>query len=179
MAVVCNSEKNRFAKECLHLALKRLMKQKNLRDITVTELTETAGVSRMAFYRNYHSILDVVREILLYDFFGGDLTRDELQAGVYEHLVLFFLVLEREKEFLSNLVESGFSWLLMDASDAMCTRLECILGESGLDERYSAAVFSGVIFKLVVSWLSRNTPDSPQSMAALTYDILLRLTRQP
>ena len=37
-------------------ALIQLLKTKSLSNITITELTERAGVSRMTYYRNYHSL---------------------------------------------------------------------------------------------------------------------------
>ena len=65
---MCNMEKSRnpkniFVKECLFTALLILMQSKNFHEITVTELTKKAGVSRMAFYRNYETIEDIIIEI--------------------------------------------------------------------------------------------------------------------
>lgn len=47
-------------------ALFQLLKSHDLNDIKVTALVKRAGVSRMAFYRNFDSVEDVLN-----DYFGG------------------------------------------------------------------------------------------------------------
>ena len=48
-----NKELNYAIKEALQDALILLMKEKQYRSISITELCRKAGVSRMAFYNNY------------------------------------------------------------------------------------------------------------------------------
>ncbi len=52
----------------LYAALLQLMERKPYKEISVTELVKTAGVSRMAFYRNYQDkseiLTDHLREIM-------------------------------------------------------------------------------------------------------------------
>lgn len=50
------SSTNLFAKECIVSALIQLIYAKPLSSITISELCQKAGVSRMTFYRNYKSI---------------------------------------------------------------------------------------------------------------------------
>lgn len=47
------SETNILTKECILTALLRLMEVKTYASITITDITNLAGVSRMAYYRNY------------------------------------------------------------------------------------------------------------------------------
>jgi len=49
------SETNILTKECIVTALLRLMEVKAYQNITITDITNLAGVSRMAYYRNYNS----------------------------------------------------------------------------------------------------------------------------
>ena len=44
---------HRLAVDCIYEALVLLMQNKPYREITITDITKRAGVSRMAFYRNY------------------------------------------------------------------------------------------------------------------------------
>jgi len=37
-----------------------IMKRKDFNEISITEITQKAGVSRMAFYRNYKSKEDII-----------------------------------------------------------------------------------------------------------------------
>ena len=47
---------------CIYQALTELMREKEYREITVTELARKAGVSRMACYRNFSSKDDILLE---------------------------------------------------------------------------------------------------------------------
>lgn len=58
-----NKESNRLTRECLQTALISLMGQKSFDKITISELVRRSGVSRTAFYRNYNTKEDVLREI--------------------------------------------------------------------------------------------------------------------
>ena len=53
------STTNIFAKECIVSALLQLTDLKPLSSVTISELCQKAGVSRMTFYRNYASVEDI------------------------------------------------------------------------------------------------------------------------
>ena len=54
------NEANVLTKECIVTALLRLMETKNYSSISITDITTLAGVSRMAYYRNYKSKDDIL-----------------------------------------------------------------------------------------------------------------------
>jgi AcrR family transcriptional regulator len=49
-----------LAVDCIYTALLQLMQTKPYRDISITEITRRAGVSRMAYYRNYADKDDIL-----------------------------------------------------------------------------------------------------------------------
>ena len=51
---------NEFLKECIADALIQLLRVKPLEDITITEITDVAGVGRSTYYRNFTSKEDVL-----------------------------------------------------------------------------------------------------------------------
>lgn len=53
-----------FTKRCLSDALFELMKDKPLDEISIQEIVDKAGFSRMAYYRNFSSIRDIVNYYL-------------------------------------------------------------------------------------------------------------------
>ncbi|MFA9378290.1 MAG: TetR/AcrR family transcriptional regulator [Lachnotalea sp.] len=55
-----NTLQNNITKESIFTSLMILMEQKNFKEITITEMTKKAGVSRMAFYRNYTVMEDII-----------------------------------------------------------------------------------------------------------------------
>ena len=54
------NEANVLTKECILTALLRLMEEKSYESISITDITTLAGVSRMAYYRNYTSKDDIL-----------------------------------------------------------------------------------------------------------------------
>lgn len=48
---------NQFTKHCIMEALLQLMHTQEYDDISITDITKRAGVSRMSYYRNYNSKL--------------------------------------------------------------------------------------------------------------------------
>ncbi|MCI5595282.1 MAG: TetR/AcrR family transcriptional regulator [Lachnospiraceae bacterium] len=62
---MANEEANRITRESLQTALIYLMNEKDYKEITITELTQKAGTSRTAFYRNYQSKEDIMMEIMM------------------------------------------------------------------------------------------------------------------
>lgn len=55
-----NQEKNTYVRTQLTQALLRLLQEKKLADISVSELTQRAQVGRASFYRNYQSLSDIL-----------------------------------------------------------------------------------------------------------------------
>lgn len=51
---------NVFIKKCIAQALMKLLQKKELSAISITELTKVAGVSRMAYYRNFNSKEEII-----------------------------------------------------------------------------------------------------------------------
>ena len=58
------SHTNIQVKKEMYKALLYLMKNKAFSSISVSDITSEAGVSRMAFYRNYSKIEDILVEYL-------------------------------------------------------------------------------------------------------------------
>ena len=54
------NEVNLLTKECILTALLRLMEEKDYQSISITDITNLAGVSRMAYYRNYSGKEDIL-----------------------------------------------------------------------------------------------------------------------
>lgn len=50
-----NEETNRLTRESLETALLQLLQEQDIRDISIEALVQRAGVSRMAYYRNFGS----------------------------------------------------------------------------------------------------------------------------
>ena len=59
-----NAEANKITRDCMKAALVKLLNEKDLPQISVTEIVTAAGVSRPAFYRNYSSKEDLLEDVI-------------------------------------------------------------------------------------------------------------------
>lgn len=59
-----NKQAKLISKSCFQAALIQLLDKKEINDISVSELTRRAGISRTAFYSHYQTVDDVLSEII-------------------------------------------------------------------------------------------------------------------
>ena len=88
-------------KQALEASLKRMMLKKPLDKITIRDLTEDCGISRMAFYYHFKDIYDLVEWVCVEDAaqaLQGKKTYDTWQEGLTQ---IFEAVLDN-KPFLLN-----------------------------------------------------------------------------
>ena len=94
-----------MTKYALEASLKKLLLQKPLDKITINDLTEDCGISRMAFYYHFKDIYDLVEWVCLEDAaraLQGKKTYDSWQEGLSQ---IFEAVLEN-KPFIMNVYHS-------------------------------------------------------------------------
>lgn len=94
-----------MTKYALEASLKKLLLQKPLDKITINDLTEECGISRMAFYYHFKDIYDLVEWVCMEDAsraLQGKKTYDTWQEGLSQ---IFEVVLEN-KPFILNVYHS-------------------------------------------------------------------------
>lgn len=114
-----NAERNHYVKDAITAATIRLLKEKPLSEITISEITFAAGVSRNSFYRNYTSADDILEkhvQSLLHTWnqlYEGSENRSNsaLYASLFEHL-------EGQKDFYLLLKKRGLFYLFPECLHA-------------------------------------------------------------
>ena len=97
---------HRLAIDCIYEALIQLMEKKDYKDITITDITRKAGVSRMAYYRNYADKDEILlRHLKMY--------LDRAEAGLRERRAL------SREEFWRSFVQSEQADPIHDVSEEM------------------------------------------------------------
>ena len=67
-----NQDKNTYVKQQITTTLLELLKEKELSDINIGEITKKAQVSRNSFYRNYADKEDIIKKYLYKRLSEGD-----------------------------------------------------------------------------------------------------------
>jgi len=149
------SATNILAKECIVSAILILTKDKPLSSVTVTELCEKAGVSRMTFYRNYDSIEDIFLSALyeIFDNYRNDegISSPDGEFFDKEYLGHFFDYVYEHRELLDGIIKCGYGLTFLE----MITDYVKKKWLANEDE-YKLIAFSGALFNSCVYWAKSN-----------------------
>ena len=167
-----NSYKNAITKESIFTALMILMESKDFRKISVTEVAKKAGVSRMAFYRNYEILEDIIMDYLN-EFFTQ--YEDAIMVtgidNTYEVVLLFFTSFKTEKRLVMNLIKSNLAYLLLDKTNAflqeICEKIVCDKFYTPEKEKYVIKFLSGGFYNILIEWFLSDCKEEETYMAQL------------
>ena len=113
------NQSNQIARECMVSALMQLLETKPLSTISVTEITKKAGVSRMTYYRNYHSKEEIFSSYLedIIASYRADASARNMEGSYNDqrHMQHCFQYFYTHKDFIRCLIKSAMCW-------SSCTR---------------------------------------------------------
>ena len=159
-----NIAKNNYVKSQITNALIDILKAKELRDISISEVTNTAEVSRISFYRNYSEKEDVLREYIEKSFGnwltdhnqGRDYTEDEMLGNIFAYLT-------DNKGFYLLLSSRNLLYLLKDMIKGICGPKK----EYPNFVAYTTAFISNGIYGWIEEWFLRGMQETGEEMTAL------------
>ncbi len=169
------SESNRLAKECIVTALVELMKIRDYDAITITDIAKKAGVSRMAYYRNYTSKDDILKKYIEevgesihkmiaesnssavpYDYFFALFE----QLGKYSDLAIVTYRAHLGELILAALIKNMFITFPPKSYSA--------------EERYHRFFLAGAFYNVFIEWLKSGLHEDPATMAGICAEMATR-----
>ncbi len=165
-----NEESNRLTRECLQTALIYLLNEKSLEEITITELVKRSGVSRTAFYRNYETKEDIIKEIT--DSVASSI-RDSLNNPYYiqnphQWLVDYFSKAEENAAMISLLLKAIQPGYLPYTPNL----LEEMYPQGNTYERYAVTALKGAFSAIFREWFLGGRKETPEEIADICIKIL-------
>lgn len=157
-----NAEKNTYVKNQITNALIELLKTKELKDISVSEITATAEVSRVSFYRNYDEKELVLKEYINQSL-GDWLNENNKSNSEDEMLGNIFAYLTKYKDFYILLSDRNLFYFLKDIIMGICGPKE----EYPNFGAYTAAFISNGIYGWIEEWFRRGMEESAEEMTNL------------
>lgn len=170
-----NISLNKISKESIFTALMILMEKKNFNEISITEIATKAGVSRMAFYRNYSLKEDIITNYLddLFKEYANEITSFE-KEDKYQAAYLFFTYFRKHAELIKNLIDSNLTNLILDRFDKY---LNFLFKNTTKDKTYSPEAeqyliqyMSGGLYKILIEWVKSGMKEDDEYMAELICD---------
>lgn len=163
-------EANRIVRECMTTALLQLMKEKNFEQISVSEITKRAGVSRTSYYRNYDSKEDILKQGLdqVMGAFLQQVSALPPDAGIWDAVQCAFEQAQKQHNFLMLIHRAGMDNLLRSHFDdfilTMAKRISILR-----DGPYPARMLSGALLSTLLYWYDTGMQQSYQSVADLFF----------
>lgn len=166
-----NREANAITRECIESALILLMEKKSFEEITVTDITRKAGVSRTAYYRNYASKEDIL----------GGYMRNITQT-VSDVLKQYDAVRETRQSWLA-LLDAVRPYakqykLLLDAGyfDKMVAEYAAFMNSTtapdDLNRYYSNQYWAGAICTVLSAWIRNGMDISAEHLADIGANLM-------
>lgn len=169
-----NNEANKMVKECIFISLMMLMEKKEFQKITITDITKKAGVSRMAFYRNYSIKEDIIMDYLdeLFQLYLNEISQ-YMQSDVYKFAYKFFSYFRKHMQLILNLNRAGLSSMILYKFDVYLNSIfENILHiNPETTNRFEIQFVAGGLYKILIEWINSGAKESDKEMA----EILCRL----
>lgn len=159
-----NEGRNAYVIEQLTKACLRLLEEKPLSDISISELCDHAGVGRASFYRNFENREDILKNYLRQLFSrwmkeyeaSGDKALNKLVLLIFSHF-------ESHRKFYELLNRRNLIYLLKDMIIELCGPKP----EQEKLEAYAKAFFSYTLYGWIEVWFQRGMKESAQEMAQL------------
>ena len=153
-----NEESREFTRNCISAALIVLLNKEKLESISITKLCQVAGVSRMAFYRNYNSI-DVVLVDKIKDF--ASRLASQIGTDIYNNWLIIFSEADKDRQMFDILIKLGFEHKIHDVFLEQLPKDE--------DNRTIQAMWLSLYYSLAVKWIKEGKPRKVEDAARVAY----------
>ena len=159
-----SAESNALVKSCLKTALLGLMKEKSYKELSVSELCRKAGVSRMAFYRNYQVVNDLFQEA------ATDLNEEIIRAvgspfragtsnDWYEQA---FRLTREHRDEVAIMFQENFQFAWMKVVNSLAVHDP----DFPTEKKIQRLIWCGGFENIVSYWLNHGMAETPEEMAA-------------
>jgi len=164
------------SREWIFKALTHLMKNKKFQDISISEITNKAGVARLTFYRNYSSKEDIIlyegRKI--YAELKEDIENSNFEDNiVYNSIRKVILVFNHYADLFELLVRDKLEYLIMQSFEVeISDMLKNIFGIDS-NEKYKVKFYEGALFSIAVEWIKNSRQETVDDMTDIIFKLVI------
>lgn len=157
---------NLRVKHSITNALIDLMKEKAYEEISISEITKQAGVSRVSYYRNYDSKDDILTENLgnLIHSLNDTLNSLPSHTPIRRVMTHFFKTIRENMSVFMLLYHAGMDRRIQEALYHLIIASDQF---PAMDKRrtYPASLFSGALFSLLVQWYNTDMTENDSELS--------------
>lgn len=159
-----------FLKECMADALIKLMQEKRIDKISVTDITGLAGVGRSTWFRNFTTKSEALtfKLVRLWERWVEEHTISDHQRFNLSNALDFFVFNYGIRDILNTIYAAEMQSSIYDA---FCVVMMPQYEASAL-ECYRSRFYSYGIFGLLEEWLKRGFRETPEEMVDLFFKVM-------
>ena len=152
-------------------SLFNLMKNKKYENISITEIVEKAGTSRISFYRNFISKEDIIVKWIdkVTDKFLNESNVSFKNNTNKKYFMKLFTHLDNYKERCILIYKASLDYLLKSKFDEVY-----INNYMNKNNVYKVYFTSGGIYNIYYYWLSNGCKETPEELSNKLVDLLLK-----
>lgn len=170
-------QRNTETKTYIKNSLVKLLKEKEMKDITVSDITRTAGVNRGTFYLHYLDKYDLIKQLvdemtvnletILLANDKDEVVDDSQEIIEYQIILNALLYVKEEVIFIDALIKNGFETNLKQILGQLITKKikksdYLNLPEQTLPPDYALEIIIGSIMSVILLWIKKGTKESPE-----------------
>lgn len=164
-------------KEYIQEALVELLKKQSIKDISITDLTEKAGIARSTFYRYYSSLDEVIDDYIL-AIFSKMRKEKSFNFNVQSTIRGFLEIFYDYRDFFRLLVRRGLSERVERFLFKVCYERIKDLGKNSqlneLEAYYYGGASSGFIIGIIIDDYKVPIEEAEKKLGSLLMAILRR-----
>lgn len=159
-----NEGRNAYVITHITDALLKLLADKPLQAVSVSELCQLAGIGRASFYRNFECKEDILREYInkiFHEWFDGYSQNDNMALS--EQMKMIFVHFENHRDFYGLLNKRSLIYLIKDV-------IMEIVGpkpEHSKIEAYATAFVAYSFYGWIEVWFQRGMQESADEIAEM------------
>lgn len=172
-------EANRRVKESITAALLRLLEEKSISEISISEIIAGAGVARASFYRNYATKESVITTLItdILEKYRADIQYDGENFYTYANVRRSFEYFSQYGSQVLDLHRFGYGSILLEMLNRFHEEVAGTMPCKSI-ERYKLYIYIGSLYNTAMIWLQSGRKESPDEIAGIFYRICVPQDRE-
>ena len=170
---------SQMTKQALEASLKNLLLQKPLNKITINDVAEDCGISRMTFYYHFKDIYDLVEWVCMEDAkqaLAGKKSYDTWQEG----FISIFQAVQENKPFVMNVyravsrerIEQYLNPLIHNLILGVVEEKAKGMTVNEADRQFIAEFYEHAFLGVMLEWIGGNMKEDPAAIVERTSMVL-------
>jgi len=167
--------RNKLTRESIFTALSQLMGKEDYSIISITQITKKAGVSRMAYYRNYDCKEKIITDYFDYKF-NKYLNKEVSSKGVNVNKFLFhcFIFFRNNELLIKNMMKANLKDVIREKFSQYLKLIYQDKDNNLLPNvsNYSICYITGGLFEVLIAWINNEMLESDEKISEIVCNFM-------